>query len=145
MNIKLFFATKAFVSHRGKILILKESSRYADGSNIGKFDVAGGRIKPGENWRDVLLREVKEETGLDVEIGRPFAVDEWRPIVRSEKWQVVAVFFECFSKTGKVILSQDHDKYLWIKPADYKKYPIIKMYDRTFGEYLEFLKFKKRK
>ncbi|MBU1037368.1 hypothetical protein KKF32_05110 [Patescibacteria group bacterium] len=46
METKLFVATKAFIVHQGKVLILKESPKYQDGANIGKYDVAGGRIKP---------------------------------------------------------------------------------------------------
>jgi len=50
MEIKLFVATKAFILYENKILILKESSEYKDGTNVGQYDVAGGRIEPGENF-----------------------------------------------------------------------------------------------
>lgn len=85
---KLFVATKAFVVYDGKILLLQESSDYEDGTNAGKWDIPGGRVNPGEKWNEALLREVKEETGLDVTIGRPFAMGEWWPQVRGEQWQV---------------------------------------------------------
>jgi len=86
---KLFVATKAFIVYKGKVLLLKESAKYSDGTNAERFDVVGGRIEPGQRFDESLLREIKEETGLEVEIGRPFFVNEWRPIVRGEKWQVV--------------------------------------------------------
>jgi len=55
---KLFVATKAFVKFQGKILILRESSGYKDGVNVGKFDVPGGRIKPGQRFDESLQREI---------------------------------------------------------------------------------------
>lgn len=82
---KIFTATKAFISYEGKILILRESPQYQDGTNSGRYDVPGGRIVPGQRWDESLLREIKEETGLEVRIGRPFHVDEWRPQVNGEK------------------------------------------------------------
>ena len=71
------------------------------------------------------MREVKEETGLSITIGKPFFVNEWRPNVKGEQWQIVATFFECFSDSDKVILSKDHDEHIWINPEEYKNHRLI--------------------
>jgi len=136
MDIKLFVATKAFVVYNGQVLILRESTNYQDGGNIGKFDVVGGRVKPGQRFDESLKREIKEETGLNVKIGKPFFVNEWRPVVRNEQWQIVGVFFECSATSDKVALSQDHDQYLWIKPTTYKEYNLIENLLPAFEAYL---------
>lgn len=136
MDIRLFVAAKAFVVYQGKILILQESGQYQDGTNVGKYDVVGGRVKPGERFDDGLLREIKEETGLDVTIGRPFFVNEWRPVVRDEPWQIVGIFFACEATTDQVQLSEDHAAYQWIDPADYTQYPLIENLLPAFAEYL---------
>ena len=116
---KLFVAMKAFVVLEGKILLLQESTNYADGTNAGKWDVPGGRISPGEMWNDALLREVKEETGLDVKIGRPFAIGDWRPVPRGEQWQVVATFLECeLVGEPNITLSEDHGSFQWFTPEE---------------------------
>ena len=135
---KLFVATKAFIVHNGKILVLRESGQYQDGSNSGKYDVVGGRIKPGQHFKESLLREIKEETGLDVTIGKPFFVNEWRPVVRGEPWQIVGTFFECHADTNKVLLSQDHDHFLWINPTEYQHHPLIENLHPAFDAYLEY-------
>jgi 8-oxo-dGTP diphosphatase len=135
-NIRLFVATKAFIIHQDKILILRESSKYKDGSNSAKFDAVGGRIEPGQNFRESLLREVKEETGLDIEIGKPFFVNEWRPFVRGEQWQIVGIFFECQSNSDKVALSEDHDKFEWIDPKKYREYNLIPNLNPAFEAFL---------
>lgn len=133
---KLFVATKAFIIHDGKVLLLRESSKYADGTNAGKFDIVGGRVEPGERFDDSLLREIKEETGLTVTIGRPFYVNEWRPSVRGENWQIVGTFFECNANSNVVTLSDDHSEYIWIDPKNYKDYEIIENLHEVFENYL---------
>ncbi|MBI4090311.1 MAG: NUDIX domain-containing protein [Candidatus Kerfeldbacteria bacterium] len=122
---KLFVATKAFIIFDSKVLILKESSKYQDGTNVDKFDVCGGRLQPGERFDEGLRREVKEETGLEVSVGKPFFVNEWRPVVQGEQWQIVGVFFECRANSNEVRLSSDHDAYQWIEPSQHPKYNLI--------------------
>ena len=134
---RLFVATKAFIINDGKVLILKESSKYEDGSNEDKWDVVGGRVEPGQRFDESLVREIKEETGLNVKIGRPFSVGEWRPNVRGEQWQIVATFFECFSDSSEVKLSKDHEDFKWIDPKNYEKYNIIETNKKSFKDYLE--------
>jgi len=42
MNYRLFVAAKTFIIFRGKVLILRESTKYQDGANWGRYDVPGG-------------------------------------------------------------------------------------------------------
>lgn len=135
MDPILFVATKEFIVHRGKVLILRESNKYEDGSNSSKYDVVGGRIKPGQRFDESLVREISEETGLTTKIGSPFCVGEWRPIVKDIQWQVVGTFFECFSDTDVVKLSEDHDDYQWINPLEYSNYPLIENLKPAFENY----------
>ncbi len=136
----MFAATKAFVMHDGKVLVLRESNKYEDGSNCGSFDVVGGRVEPGQHFGESLIREIKEETGLDVEIGRPFFVNEWRPQVRGEQWHIVATFFVCHARSLNVILSEDHDQHLWINPVEYHDHPLIENLHPAFEAYLDIHK-----
>lgn len=131
----LFVATKAFIVHNGKILILRESSKYEDGTNSSKYDVVGGRLKPGQRFDESLLREIFEETGMTVKIGNPFHVGEWRPVVKDIQWQIVGTFFECFSDSEEVRLSEDHDDYQWINPKEYASYPMIENLKEAFEKY----------
>lgn len=136
MDFKIFVAAKAFVVFNGKVLVLKESSKYVDGSNVGRYDVPGGRVQPGERFDDGLIREIKEETQLEVKIGRPFFVNEWRPVVREENWQIVGTFFECLANSDQVVLSEDHEEFAWIDPKDFKKYNLIPNLVPAFESFL---------
>jgi ADP-ribose pyrophosphatase YjhB (NUDIX family) len=54
---------------RGKYLLLRRSDKkYSDVR--GRWDIVGGRIKPGIRLVENLTREVKEETGLKI-FGEP--------------------------------------------------------------------------
>lgn len=125
MISKLFVATKAFLIHDGNVLIVREASKYTDGTNTGKYDVIGGRVEPGQRFDESLLREIKEETGLNATIGSPFFVNEWRPVVRGETWQIVGIFFRCEVSSRTVTLSKDHDDAQWIDPKNFHAYPLI--------------------
>ncbi len=137
MTVKQFVAIKAFIEYRGKILLLRESAAYSDGANAGKFDVPGGRITPGEGFEDAFLREIKEETGLEIQVGEPFFVGEWRPVVKGEEWQVVGTFFACRTKTDEVHLSKDHDRYLWVTPGEHAKLPLLPAIKEAFDAYMK--------
>ena len=136
MDIKLFAATKAFIVYQGKVLLLRESTQYSDGVHAGSYDIPGGRVMPGEHFDESLLREVQEESGLAIRIGRPFFVNESWPVIRGEQWQIIRTFFECFADSNEVVLSGDHSEYVWIDPADFAQFPIIENLKPAFESYL---------
>jgi len=140
MEPKLFVAMKAFIVHDGKVLILRETEQNVKNISTHHYGCVGGRMKPGEKFEDCLRREVREETGLKIEIGRPFFVGEWRPVVKGEPWQVVAVYFACTTDSANIQLTDEHDDYQWINPADYKSY---QLYDNVIPAFETYLTLKK--
>lgn len=136
MTPKIFVAAKAFIVYQGKVLLIRESNKYAEATQLGKYGVPGGRLEPGESWEECLRREVKEETGLEIKIGKPFYVNEWRPTVNDELWQVIGIFFECHTTTDQVELGEDHNDFQWVDPANFKDYDLIPDLYETFEHYL---------
>lgn len=138
MNVKLFVAAKGIVVRDGKVLVVRESSKYDEGTRAGEWDVPGGRIDPGEALSDAARREVLEETGLDVEVRDTFFANEAtpRPVVNGEEWQIVRIFFECIADFNDVKLSDDHDEHKWIDPRDYKRENVIENLAPAFEAYV---------
>jgi len=61
-------AHKAAIEKDGKVLLAK-----GDGDEF--WDIPGGRINSGEKPAQALKREIKEELGVDIEVGKPFFAD----------------------------------------------------------------------
>lgn len=55
-------AVKCLIIKDGKIVIIK----YLKGNKIGYYDIPGGKIEDGETPEETAIREVKEETGMEV-------------------------------------------------------------------------------
>ena len=64
-----FIIASAIVKHNGRILLLEEE-------RIGErmLNAPGGRVKPGETPMETTIREVQEETGIEVRLNALVAV-----------------------------------------------------------------------
>ena len=97
---------KAFIERDGEILVL-----FCDGTEL---DLPGGKIQEGET--DVvaaLRREVREETALEIEVGRPFAT--WL----NDRASIYLVGYACRYVSGDVAVSDEHDGFRWVNATDY--------------------------
>ena len=133
---QLFVAAKGFISRDGKVLIIRESTVHRTNSQVGKFDVVGGRLTPGETIEECLRREVQEEVGLTVTVGKPFFVNESRNTVHGEHWQIIRIFFDCRCDARQITLNEEHDTFLWIDPANYRTENVIENLYPAFEAYL---------
>lgn len=131
-------AMKAVLVNKGKILLLREEAKYGDGTQAGRWHMPGGRIEPGEHWKTALKREVKEETGItDFSIERPLFVGEWFPTIKGVPTHIVAMFHVCTTKTDKVALSTEHNKFSWVGADEYKSYDVMEPEDRVLEQYFK--------
>ena len=113
---------KAFIEKGGKILVLNDS--------VEGLDFPGGKIQEGEAINGdasslvrSLKREAKEETGLEIEVGEPFAVwyHEFPKGHRNYGKNVYLVAFRCEYVSGEIKLSDEHDKFRYVDRNDYKE------------------------
>ncbi len=119
-------ACRAVIFDGSRVLIIRESNKYADGTNVGKYDFPGGRISPGEKVMDALKREVLEEAGLVVTSAVPFYVDEWHPVIHGQPTQIIGIFFLCTVENTAVALGNDFDAFEWILPGDAENYSLMR-------------------
>lgn len=94
--------------------------------SMGLWAVPGGKVKLGESLREAAAREVKEETGLDIETGEVVWVGEHI----SEHGHIVIIDFEGQVVGGELSAADDALQARWVgldQVADYDLTPT--MYD----------------
>jgi 8-oxo-dGTP pyrophosphatase MutT (NUDIX family) len=101
---KLVFRPSVYgvIIHGNKILMIRNKSN-------GKLFFPGGGVKLGETLPDALRREVIEETGINVEVGKFLHFTEqffyWDP--GDEAYHMFSFFYNCRPKTFTLL---DDDK-----------------------------------
>ena len=63
---KLYLKTRLLLEHKGKILLLKQTSR-----NGGKYTLVGGNVEKYELVKPALVRESMEEAGIELKAKKP--------------------------------------------------------------------------
>ena len=111
---------KAFIKKGEEVLILNDPGE--------GLDFPGGKIQEREaKDGDVLSllrslqREVREETGLEIEVGNPFVVwyHEFPKTHRNYPKVVYLVGFRWEYVSGEIKLSNEHNKFKWVDKNDY--------------------------
>src|SRR3990167_7570400 len=121
LDTKVFLGQKAFIEKGGKVLVLKDPTKLVLGQ--AGLDFPGGKYRWGHPLEAELKREVKEETNLEIEIGRPFCIWTTNGTRRKTKnAHIVLIGFLCKYKSGKVRLSDEHVEYEWVDENTYTKW-----------------------
>ena len=76
----------------------------------GHWSFPKGHVEGNETEVQTALREVREETGLEVEVGEPF--DAWT--LRAPGRRILGVDFVCRWRSGDVRLSHEHESFAWL-------------------------------
>ena len=111
----MYVAQKAFIEKDGAILIVDDPKE--------GLDFPGGKVQQGESdLAESLRREVREECGLEIEIGAPFIT--WISILppghRNAGKKICIIGYKCRYVSGEVALSEEHTGYRWVTRENYE-------------------------
>jgi len=107
-----------------KILLLKRSCEEDIG--IGSWENAGGKVEPGESPEEALRREIREEAGLSVTVGKL----AYASLVAD---MIILVYY-CTPESHEVTLSSEHSDFRWVGAQECKQLipgPIAEDFERN--------------
>ncbi len=115
----------------GKILLEKRKND----PGKGKWSIPGGLVELGEGVEQTVIREVKEETSLEVE--KPEHIDIVDNIIRDQNGEIeyhfVIIDYFVKLKGGTMKASSDAEELKWITFNEVEKYDLTK----TFREFFQ--------
>lgn len=91
----------------GEILIVKRHPKSRTDPEM--WELPGGKVESGEHFADGLVREIKEETNLDVNVG------DFAEAVQNDyphKRTVQLMMYLCDIE-GEVKISEEHTEWMW--------------------------------
>ncbi|UYP07259.1 (deoxy)nucleoside triphosphate pyrophosphohydrolase [Priestia megaterium] len=103
----------AIIKDKNQVLIAK---RHSKDPLAGKWEFPGGKLEPGETPKEGLVREIREELTLEIEVG-DFYDDN---IYGSEDQAIHLLFYWAQVANGEAV-PVVHDEIKWITPTDLKK------------------------
>ncbi len=128
----------AIIMRDGKILLEKRKND----PGKGRWSVPGGVVELGENVTQTVIREVKEETGLDV--AEPEHIDVVDQITRDEggriKYHFVIIDYLVKLKGGMLKAASDADELEWVSLSEVEKYDLTGTFRAFFERNKNLLK-----
>ena len=133
-NIRFHITVKGIVVYHRRVLLLKRARPSTDG--LGYWELPGGGLEYGETPNQALIRELKEETGLQIDVVKPAYTFTK---IRSD-YQTVGIGYLSITHSDKIVLSDEHTDYLWCEIEYLQNYLCEEIYNDiifTINEYYQ--------
>ena len=112
-NIKIVVSL-ALINDADEILL---SKRPKNKHLAGFWEFPGGKIETGEIPEIALIREIKEELNIEINIKNKLGEENYQ----DDKINVKLHYFICSHANGEIILSE-HENSAWVTKKDFKNY-----------------------
>ena len=113
---------KGIVVFKQKVLLMKRVRPSSDG--LGYWELPGGGLEYGETPNEALKRELKEETGLTIDVVKPaYTFTKIR-----KDYQTVGIGYLASTDDDHVAISFEHTDYKWCPIDELKDYLCDEIY-----------------
>lgn len=107
----------------------------------GRWCLPGGALDPGETVTESCIREVREETGLEVEVVRLVGVysDPHRLVEYADgnRFHLISLNFEAKVVGGKLTYSDETSEFLWTSPDQLDQVDLMEHHVERITDALE--------
>jgi ADP-ribose pyrophosphatase YjhB (NUDIX family) len=114
----------AVVVHRGRVLLVRRGHEPLK----GQWSLPGGLLEVGESLTTGVIREVREETGLNVE---PLELIELLDRIHRDgeriRYHYVIADYLCRVVDGELNAASDADAVRWVERAEWNSHSILKL------------------
>lgn len=107
----------------GNILVQDKISR-----SWGGITFPGGHVENDESFNDSVIREIKEETGLDIKNPKLCGIKHWS---WSKNKRYIVLLYKTNEFSGN-LTSSEEGRVFWIKKSDLSKYKLADGFDTMF-------------
>lgn len=122
----------AAYNDKGEILLVKGTKW------TGGWIIPGGHVEWGEKIEDTVIREMKEETNLDVSNIEFLGMQEKIfPGDFYEKRHFIFLDFCCKANSDEIKLNEEATDYMWVKPEDALKLDLVEGTRQLIEIYIE--------
>lgn len=128
----IIVAADVIVENEGKILIIRRGGEPYKGMRC----LPGGRHEEGERIEETAIREIKEETALDIELTDILGV--YSDPNRDPRWHAMSVVFIAKVKGGEAKAGNDAASIEWIEANKIELDQLAFDHGKVIKDYLEW-------
>ncbi len=112
----------AVVIRDGQVLLVQRAQEPLS----GKWTLPGGAVELGETLVEAVVRELREETGLEVRVLE--LVEAFERIVRDEsdrpRFHYVLLDYLCVPVSGDLLAGSDVAAAKWVRPEEFARHQV---------------------
>ncbi len=132
MEIKIIPVVCAIIEQDGLVLCALRSEQM---SLPGKWEFPGGKLELNELPEDALIREIKEELNVSIEITDSLPISDYSYVPEKV---IRLIPFRCVIQNNEIPVAAEHAELRWVKKEDLLNLkwaeadvPIVKNYIQT--------------
>ncbi len=115
--MRLYEVAAGIIVAGDRVLIARRQARDHQG---GRWEFPGGKRHAGETVEECLRREMREEIGLEVEVG-PL----WRALTHVYPDRRVSIYFHLCARRAGEPTAIECDEIRWVEPAELTRLPFV--------------------
>jgi mutator protein MutT len=130
-----FVGVGAVIVDEGSVVLVRRGSEPLK----GEWSLPGGAVEVGETLEACVVREMREETGLDVEVGPVIEVFDriTHDAAGRVQYHYVLIDYLCWRVAGRLRPGSDVDEAVLASPDDLRRYSLTEKAASVIARALE--------